>query len=202
MKKQFFTSSLLGALLVAATAVSCKRENVNRNDYSPAFRIWESEQLSIPPEVDLPANLPNGNQRVLTLYAEGVQQYKAQVKPGSYPVSYEWVFVGPKAVLFDNNNKRRGTHGAGPYWALSEADSIIGQHFTPAKTATPDNSSIPWLLLMPKAGKTASGIFADVAYIQRIATVDGKAPTRLPTSFNDSIDIPYTAVYRFTKKSL
>lgn len=202
MKKRFITGSVWGAVLFAVMAVSCKRESVHTHDSSPAFHIWESDQLTIPAEIDLPANLPNGNVRVLTLYAKGVQQYKAQVKAGSYPASYEWVFVAPKAVLFDNNNRQIGTHGAGPYWTLSAVDSIFAQQFSPAKTATPYNSSIPWLLLMPKTGKTATGIFANVDYIQRIATEGGKAPETPPASITDSVDMPYTAVYRFTKKSL
>jgi hypothetical protein len=54
---------------------------------------------------------------------------------------------------------------------------------------------------MPKAGKTPTGIFANVAYIQRIATQGGKAPVIPPASLNETVEVKYTAVYRFTSKN-
>jgi hypothetical protein len=52
---------------------------------------------------------------------------------------------------------------------------------------------------MPKIGKTPTGKFSDVDYIQRIATNGGKAPAQLPLSAGETVDVPYTAVYRFSK---
>jgi hypothetical protein len=81
-------------------------------------------------------------------------------------------------------------------------DSIYAQVFTPAKSAaSPDPGSIDWLLLMPKTGKVPTGIFANVSYIQRIATKGGKAPTTLPVSAGETVEVKYTAIYRFTKKN-
>lgn len=171
---------------------------------SPAQQISESEKLVIPTAVTLPSNLPNGNTRVATFFAEGVQKYKARQKAGSDPAVFEWVFVAPVAALYDATNTKIGTHSAGPTWQLSgsTSDSIYAQQFTPSKTApSPDQSSIDWLLLMPKIGKTPTGFFADVSYIQRIATKGGKAPATAPVSANDTIDVYYEAVYRFTKKN-
>lgn len=170
---------------------------------SPAAQIASSEKLEIPEAVDLPANLPNGNSRVATFFAEGVQKYKAQVVAGSNPVTYKWVFVSPQADLFDVTNAKVGIHSAGPVWTLSAADSIFAQHFSPPQTApSQDPESVDWLLLMPKAGTTPTGIFADVDYIQRIATKGGKAPTTAPTSANETVEVKYKAVYRFSKKNL
>ncbi len=188
-------------LLLSAIAIlySCKKEAVIK---SPAHHINESEKLVIPASVDLPANTPNGNTRIATYYAEGVQKYKSQVKAGSNPVTYEWVFIAPQADLYDAGNKKVGTHGAGPFWQLSAADTIFAQQFNPPKTAPgTEPATIDWLLLMPKAGKTPSGVFANVAYIQRIATQGGKAPATAPVSADQTVDIKYTAVYRFTKKN-
>jgi hypothetical protein len=170
----------------------------------PSQHISESENLAIPDEIDLPSNLPGGNTRVATFYAVGVQKYKARQKAGSDPVVYEWVFVAPAAVLYDVTNAKVGTHSAGPTWQLSGSttDSIYAQQFAPPRTvASPDQSSIDWLLLMPKVGKTPTGLFTDVSYIQRIATKGGKAPATAPVSLTDTIDVYYTAVYRFTKKN-
>ena len=168
---------------------------------SPASQIAASESLVIPASVDLPANAPNGNARVVTFYAVGVQKYKAQEIAGSSPVAYQWAFVAPQADLYDATNKKVGTHSAGPTWQLSAADSMYGQAFTPARTAPGgDASSIDWLLLMPKQGKAPTGIFADVSYVQRVATKGGKAPTTAPTAATDVVEVGYTAVYRFSKQ--
>ena len=172
------------------------------NGNSAAANIAVSENLEIPATVAVPENLPNGNTRVATYYAVGVQKYRARIKTGSDPIAYEWVFVAPQADLYDNNNARVGTHGAGPFWEVSPVDSIFAQHFTPARTvASPDGESIDWLLLMPKTGTTPTGIFTDVDYIQRIATKGGKAPLTPPTNLNATADVKYKTIYRFTKKN-
>ena len=174
--------------------------SLEANGNSPAAHIIASENLIIPAIVSVPENLPNGNTRVATYYAVGVQKYKARIKAGSDPVSYEWVFVAPQADLYDITNAKVGTHGAGPFWSTSPLDSIFGQQFSPARTApSPDPESIDWLLLMPKVGTTPTGIFADVDFIQRIATKGGKAPLTPPISLSETVDVKYKTVYRFTK---
>jgi Protein of unknown function (DUF3455) len=199
-QKNFYVKSFFLLVLFAITITGCKKEKVVDTN-SPAYKIDMSEKLFIPLIVDLPSNQPGGNSRVATYFAEGVQKYKAQLKTGSTN-EYEWVFVAPDAKLYDAANKLTGTHGAGPHWTLSAVDSIFAQHFAPAKTSpSPDANSIDWLLLLPKNGKTPTGFFRDVAYIQRIATVGGKAPTALPVSANATTEVPYTAIYRFTKKN-
>lgn len=199
MKKNNLKKIILLPAMASIILLACKKDKTNEAP-SPADHIAKSETLLIPAEIELPANAPAGNSRVATYYAEGVQKYKSQAKAGA-PGTYEWVFVAPKADLFDISNRKVGTHGAGPYWALSVLDSIFAQAFTPAKTATPDASSIPWLQLMPKTGKTPGGLFANVSYIQRIATTGGKAPSIAPTSLTDTADVFYTAIYRFSKKN-
>lgn len=199
MKKNNLSTILIAPLIASAITVACNKDN-KLNNGSPSFHIAESEKLAVPAEVSIPSNGPAGNTRVATYYAVGVQKYRAQGKTGT-PGVYEWIFTAPKADLFNSSNVKVGTHGAGPYWALSPFDSIFGQAYTPAKTATPDVNSIPWLLLMPKTGKAPTGYFNYVSYIQRIATNGGKAPAAAPTSAADTVDVPYTAVYRFTRKN-
>ena len=202
MQQARFIKLVSMTLLLSTTIVSCRRDtNIDIN--SPSYIISQSEKLVIPANVELPGNLPNGNTRVATYYAEGVQKYKAQPKPGSDPVTYVWALVAPDANLFDASNRKVGTHTVGPSWQLtSTADSIFAQHFTPAKTVpSTDPRSVDWLLLAPKTGKTPTGFFKDVAYIQRIATHGGKAPVTLPTTITDTIDVKYTAVYRLSKKN-
>ena len=207
--------------MLSTVFIACKREAISfttmeemknsssngnsaleANGNSPVAHIAASENLEIPAAVVVPENLPNGNTRVATYYAVGVQKYRARVKAGSDPIAYEWVFVAPQADLYDNTNAKVGTHGAGPFWEVSPLDSIFAQHFTPARiAASPDAESIDWLLLMPKTGTTPRGIFTDVDYIQRIATKGGKAPLTPPTNLNATVDVKYKTIYRFTKKN-
>jgi hypothetical protein len=221
-KMKILTKQLIWSVLITTTLstvfVACKRDmlpntasevqsssadnisSLEANGNSPAAHISASESLTIPASVSVPENLPNGNTRVATYYAVGVQKYKARIKAGSNPVAYEWVFVAPQADLYDVTNAKVGTHGAGPAWEISASDSIFAQHFTPARTApSEDPESIDWLLLMPKTGTTPTGIFADVDYIQRIATKGGKAPVAAPTSLTETAEVKYKTVYRFTK---
>jgi len=117
--------------------------------------------------------------------------------------------VAPNAELFDAANNKIGTHSAGPVWVVAAAGSITAQQFTPARTVTTDANSISWLLLKPKDGTTPTGLFADVDYIQRIATTDiqriattgGKAPAIAPTNSSETADVFYTAIYRFSKRN-
>jgi Protein of unknown function (DUF3455) len=201
-----FIKTSATVLIAVALLGSCAKDKTKFTppapELTPEQHITESEKLTIPAAVDVEANMPTGNTRVATYFARGVQKYKAQYMPGTYPFKYEWVFVAPQADLFDENNRIVGTHGAGPYWALSPNDSLFAQQFTPVrKASSPDGNSIDWLLLKVKDGKTPTGIFANVTYIQRIATVGGKAPAPGSATADATIDIPYTAVYRFIKKN-
>ena len=198
MNRHFIAFTLLASLFASTVLFSCKKDN-DKN--SSAGHIAESEKLTIPAAIDLPSNLPGGNTRVATYYAEGVQKYKSQNVGGSTPATYEWIFVAPEANLYDASNNKVGTHGAGPNWKLSNGtDSIYAQQFTPSRLAhSPNPNAIDWLLLQTKTGTTPSGVFANVAYIQRIATTGGKKPSQLPTAEGLVANIPYTAVYRFTK---
>ena len=199
-QKNYYVGSLIFSLaIILLSMYSCKKEKtVDTN--SPAYKIEQSEKLIIPAEVDLPVNHPHGNTRIATYYAKGVQQYKAQLKTGSTN-EYEWAFVAPNAELFDAANNKIGTHSAGPVWVVAAAGSITAQQFTPAKTVTTDANSISWLLLKPKDGTTPTGLFADVDYIQRIATTGGKAPAIAPTNSSETADVFYTAIYRFSKRN-
>ncbi len=173
--------------------------DINETSQTAASHIAASEKLTIPAAVSLPDD-PTGHTRVATYYAVGVQKYKAKLIAGSVPEAYEWSFVAPLADLYDVTNAKKGIHNAGPCWALSAADSIFAQHFSPARTAPADDpESIDWLLLKPKAGTTPTGIFSNVAYIQRIATKGGKAPSTPPSQLNETVDVKYKAVYRFTR---
>jgi len=202
IRSTIFVCAFFVTLAVSTLLPSCNKHDESPVDTnSPAYQISQAEKLVIPDAVALPTNLPNGNTTVASFFAVGVQKYKAQPIVGT-PGAFEWVFVAPQADLYDNTNKKVGNHSAGPTWQLSVADSIYGQAFSPAKTAPgADATSIDWLLLMPKTGKEPTGFFANVSYVQRLTTKGGKAPTTPPVSATDVVDVPYTAIYRFSKKN-
>jgi hypothetical protein len=188
-RREALTEPAASSFAKAADEMAAKKAG------KPGHYIKASEDLEIPAIIAV----PEGSERIATYYAEGVQRYKAEEVAG-LPGIYQWTFVGPLADLYAHNNHFVGTHGSGPYWALSPADSIFGQHFTPARTApSPIANTIDWLLLKPKSGTTPTGIFSEVKYIQRIATAGGKAPALPPVSITDVAEVPYKAVYRFSK---
>jgi hypothetical protein len=202
MRKNQLKETLLVSLLSSAMLFSCTREKGHMDVTSPAYHISQSETISIPQAIQLPQNLPNGNSLIATFYAIGVQKYKAQQIPGSNPLAYQWVFVAPEADLYNSTNSKVGTLSAGPAWQLSPADSMFGQNFNPPRTVpSPDPESIDWLLLMPQTGKMATGVFANVTYVQCIDTHGGKPPGTLPVNAGQTINVGYTAVYRFSMKN-
>jgi len=190
------------SLLSLAMLLSCTREKGHMDVTSPAYHILQSETTIIPQAIQLPQNLPNGNSIVATLYAIGVQKYKSEQIVGSSPVAYQWVFVAPEADLYDSTDAKVGTLSVGPAWQLSPTDSMFGQNFNPPrKSPSPDPESIDWLLLMPQLGRTATGVFANVTYVQCIDTHGGKAPSAPPVNEGQAISVGYTAVYRFSMKN-
>jgi len=202
MRKNQLKEKLLVSLLSSAVLLSCTREKGHMDVTSPAYHIAQSENVIIPQAIALPQNLPNGNSTVATFYAIGVQKYKAQQIPGGNPLAYQWVSTAPEADLYDSTNTKVGTLSAGPAWQLSPADSIFGQNFNPPRTVpSPDPESIDWLLLMPQIGKMSTGVFANVNYVQRIDTHGGKPPGTPPVSADQTINVGYAAVYRFSMRN-
>lgn len=197
MQQRYLAQTIFLSSLSIAALTSCHRHK--EPDFnSAAYQIAKSEELVIPAAVSLPDN-PKGNSRVVTYYAVGVQKYKAAPRQGGSANEFQWTLAGPLADLYDASNKKVGTHSFGPTWQLTGVrDSIYGTHFATPKTATsPDPNAIDWLLLTIK--KPPTGIFQNVLYIQRIATKGGKAPAAAPVKATDTVDVKYTAVYRFSK---
>ncbi|GHN00842.1 hypothetical protein WSM22_23310 [Cytophagales bacterium WSM2-2] len=198
MYKKFSVTKMSLLLALSLAIASCKKDN-DPDPNSPSFKIDASEKLEIPSEVKLPDNLPNGNERVATYFAQGVQIYKAQAEAGTNPTTYQWVLVGPKADLYDHANNKIGTHYTGPTWKLNTLkDSIVAQKFSPEKIKAVDPNAVEWLQLMPKVNTTPTGIFKNVTYVQRIATTGGK-PSGKPANANETVEVNYTAIYRFSK---
>jgi hypothetical protein len=143
-------------------------------------------------QVQTPTDPPPGQHVILTVTGKGVQIYECQLVANAT----QWVFQAPDASLYDASGSKVGVHGAGPSWRYFDGSSVKGE--VVAKGASPEPTSIPWLLLKA-ASDDSSGIMAKVEFIRRSDTHGGNAPTTGCDAKHISAvsRIPYTATYTF-----
>ncbi len=145
--------------------------------------------------VKAPAELaaPTGYQAYLQLLARGVQLYICQAKADNS--GYEWAFKAPLADLFDDEDTKVGTHGAGPFWMYQDGSKIIGE--VKARVNSTDSDAIPWLLLAVKS-REGKGLLSNASYVQRLETEGGKAPNtacNATTNLGKEAKVDYIATY-------
>lgn len=124
----------------------------------------------------------------------GVQIYRCSEKDAAY----QWIFEAPEATLFDHiTHQQVATHGAGPLWTWKDGSSIVGNVLQ--KTASPDPTSIPWLLLEAHTTGTTTGALTPVTRVRRTDTHGGNAPaTGCDAAHANTVArVPYTAIYLF-----
>jgi hypothetical protein len=139
-----------------------------------------------------PTSPPPTQRPILTATGKGVQIYTCQ-QSAAEP---QWVFQAPEATLIDASGKPIGTHGAGPIWKSNDGSTIKGELLQ--KSASPDATSIPWLLLKA-VSPSSSGILSRVEFIRRSDTQGGASPTTGCDAqhLNAVSRVPYTATYTF-----
>jgi hypothetical protein len=180
----FFATTLLAAPFAHAVAWAEDDEDSWDGDEDQ-----DDDGPVVPPELAVPA----GYEVKAHFEAEGVQIYTCALTSSG---SYAWTFVAPSATLYDKHGDEAGTHYAGPTWEANDASKVVGKVLV--KSAAPDGTSIPWLLLsatVTQTGKT----FKNVAYVQRLNTGGGSAPATGCSSANVGapLEVPYTADYWF-----
>jgi hypothetical protein len=128
-----------------------------------------------------------GNKVAFHAYAAGVQIYRWD--------GASWVFVGPEAVLFadEDGNGVVGIHYAGPTWESNSGSTVVGAVLKRCPGAP---NAIPWLLLRAVSAE-GPGVFSRVTHIQRVNTVGGNAPAAAGTVTGETASVPYTAEYFF-----
>jgi len=143
-------------------------------------------------QVQTPTDPPPGQHAILTVTGKGVQIYECQLVANAS----QWVFQAPDASLYDASGSKVGVHGAGPSWRYFDGSSAKGE--VVAKSASPEPTSIPWLLLKA-ASDDSSGIMAKVEFIRRSDTHGGNAPTTGCDAKHISAvsRVPYSATYTF-----
>jgi hypothetical protein len=129
---------------------------------------------------------PVGSTLVLHAYGIGVQIYSWN--------GTKWGFVAPSATLFADagGQGQVATHFGGPTWQSNSGGKVVG---AVVDKCTPDAASIPWLSL--SAAADGPGIFEKVAFIQRLNTVGGNAPSTPGSVIGEVAQVPYTADYLF-----
>jgi hypothetical protein len=137
---------------------------------------------------------PAGNALSSVFKAKGVQVYGC--------TDAKWTLVEPAATLtgiaLNPVKPASSLHFRGPSWQSPDDGSLVeGTGPVSAPSATPN--SIPQLLITAKTSR-GPGVFGGVTFIQRLATVGGVAPAAACTA-GATTAVPYTAVYRFFKKS-
>jgi Protein of unknown function (DUF3455) len=135
---------------------------------------------------------PPSQRPILTLTGKGVQIYECQLVANAP----QWVFQAPDASLFDASGAKVGVHGAGPSWRYFDRSTVKGE--VVAKSAAPEPTAIPWLLLKA-INDDDSGVMAKVEFIRRSDTHGGIAPSMGCDTqhLNITTRIPYTATYTF-----
>jgi hypothetical protein len=137
------------------------------------------ETLTAPSNVPTAIQVPNGATLIHHFHALGTQNYRCKMTAsgGDASTTYAWVFIAPEAELRNDCGAVIGTHYAGsggaatPRWQVTADGSFVQGVKV---QASPVAGSIPELLLA--ATETTPGAFADVTYVQRLATAGGAAP--------------------------
>ena len=135
---------------------------------------------------------PQGSAPLLEAVADGVQIYTCEAK-GSF---FQWTFTAPEANLFDKQGRQIGTHFAGPTWKMTDGSAIVGEV---AETAdAPEKEAIQWLLLRAKSHQ-GQGVLGEAAFIRRINTKGGVAPTAGcdANHLSEQARMRYSAIYQF-----
>lgn len=140
---------------------------------------------------------PSGYVVAITAKATGVQIYTSTAEAGAAP---KWTFEAPLAEL--NAHGVVIHHYAGPSWEAADGSKISRDMGTPVVTvpAKQAASDIPWLLIKVTADP-APGALGKVAYVQRVSTSGGVAPSTPPVRAGTKVGVPYTATYVFYAKS-
>ena len=171
------------AAAVATTLVACASAPPK-----PMF-----SQAALPDAVKVPA----GHAVAMEAVGVGDITYECRAKAAAAG-EFEWVFVGPKAVLNDRSGKRVGSYFGPPAtWQAADGSNITGVQLAVAPAAA-GNSPLQLLKANPALG---AGAMMGVSHIQRVATKGGVAPAMpcAAASIGQRQVVAYQADYIFWK---
>ena len=131
---------------------------------------------------------------VREVQAGGAQVYTCRATPTG---TFQWMLLGPKAILINDDGSDFGTHAAGPTWTALDGSSIGADGAHPiAKVDRP--GSVPALLLSVTTSQ-GEGALAGVRFVRRAETGGGAAPaTGCDADHENAVTaVHYSAVYTF-----
>jgi hypothetical protein len=144
--------------------------------------------------------VPAGNTLAMTALGTGELAYECKAK-ADMAGTYEWVFAGPTAILYDKTSKAAvGKYYAGPTWEANDGSKVGGKQLAVSPSGNP--ASIP-LQLVQAAPATGQGAMMGISYIQRINTKGGVAPAETCDASRAGTRkmVKYEADYLFYKAS-
>jgi hypothetical protein len=116
--------------------------------------------------------VPAGNSVAMQTVGVGEITYECRPKK-DMAGQFEWVFIGPDAVLNDRNGMQVGKYFGPPAtWESKDGSKITGAQVTVAPNGA---GNIPHQLVKANPAN-GSGAMTGITYIQRVATVGGIAP--------------------------
>jgi hypothetical protein len=189
-----------------APATGCDSTTVGtetRSGYSADYYFYSGGGAAAwltAPEVPGAIAVPTDVRLAVHDHAIGMQIYNCAASggadAGAGPTAYAWTFKAPDALLYDMSFTPVAMHGAGPSWTSTDGSVVVAHEIARVDAARPD--SIPWLLLK-EVSTTGPGVFSDVAFVQRINTWGGLAPTTGcdASTVDTLVRVPYSADYYF-----
>jgi hypothetical protein len=121
-----------------------------------------------------------GEHFTFSWHAIGSQIYECRATDKG---GWAWTFVAPEADLYNLQNEKMGTHGAGPHWAALDGSRTQGS--VKARADGARATDIP-LLLLSTTSTGGAGKMATVTSVQRLNTQGGVAPATGCTQAGDS----------------
>ncbi len=185
------TFHCLGALilLTGGSGLACATANQRTDNPAPSADDTAMAAEQVPAAIRVPSAGP----LLAHFHATGAQVYTCGAAAGGAPA---WALKAPAAKLFDTKGNQVGTHGEGPNWTSTDGSSVRGKKI--AEADAPRADSIPWLLVQATAHE-GEGLFSKVEYIQRVNTVQGRAPTSAcdAAKVGAEVSADYSADYYF-----
>ena len=149
------TTRTLLAAAVVATLGACAS--------APPMSMFS--QASLPDAVRVPAGFAVAIETVGV--GEITYECKAKAGPTAMAGEFEWVFVGPKAVLNDRSGKMLGSYYGPPAtWQAADGSRITGAQLAVAPASA---GNIPLQLVKANEAR-GSGAMSGITHIQRVAS--------------------------------
>jgi len=189
-----------------APATGCDATTVGtdtRSGYSADYYFYSGGGAATwltAPDVPSAIAVPTDVRLAAHDHAIGMQIYNCGVSGGSDAgagtTTYAWTFKAPDALLYDMDFAPVARHGAGPSWTSTDGSVVVAHEI--ARVDASRSDSIPWLLLK-ELSTTGPGVFSEVAFVQRINTWGGVAPTTGcdANTVDTLVRVPYSADYYF-----